>query len=50
MTTAVQLSSRLWQLKMNLVNCYLLNTKDGLLLLDTVTPNSIFRSGWPMQP
>ena len=40
MTTAVQLTPRCWQLKMNLVNCYLLETQDGLLLIDTGYPNS----------
>lgn len=37
---AVQLTPRLWQLKLNLVNCYLLETADGLLLIDTGYPNS----------
>ncbi len=36
----VQLTPRLWQLKLNLVNCYLLETEDGLLLIDTGYPNS----------
>lgn len=40
MTAAVQLTPRCWQLKMNLVNCYLLETGDGLLLIDTGYPNS----------
>ena len=40
MTSAVQLTPRLWQLKLNLVNCYLLETEDGLLLIDTGYPNS----------
>ena len=37
---AVQLTPHLWQLKLNLVNCYLLETADGLLLIDTGYPNS----------
>ncbi|TDN37827.1 MBL fold metallo-hydrolase [Hymenobacter sp. UV11] len=36
----VQLTPRVWQLKLNLVNCYLLETEDGLLLIDTGYPNS----------
>ncbi|MGI4759144.1 MAG: MBL fold metallo-hydrolase [Janthinobacterium lividum] len=40
MANVVQLTPRLWQLKLNLVNCYLLETEDGLLLIDTGYPNS----------
>lgn len=49
MANAVQLTPRLWQLKLNLVNCYLLETEDGLLLIDTGYPNStdkLFAAVW----
>ena len=40
MATAVQITPRLWQLKLGLVNSYLLATEDGLLLIDSGYPNS----------
>lgn len=35
-----QLASRIWQLKMSFVNSYLLDTDDGLVLIDTGFPGS----------
>lgn len=39
MPNVLQISPRLWQLKMGMVNAYLLNTDDGLLLVDAGWPN-----------
>lgn len=38
MSNALQLTSNLWELKMGMVNAYLLKTMDGLVLID---------AGWP---
>ncbi|MBN8850746.1 MAG: hypothetical protein BGO55_30415 [Sphingobacteriales bacterium 50-39] len=40
MSNVLQISPRLWQLKMGMVNSFLLTTDDGLLLID---------AGWPGQ-
>jgi len=40
MANSVQITPRLWQLKLGMVDSYLLDTEDGLLLLDTGYPNS----------
>ena len=39
MSNAIQISCRLWQLKMGMVNAYLLETEDGLALVDAGWPN-----------
>jgi glyoxylase-like metal-dependent hydrolase (beta-lactamase superfamily II) len=39
MSNVLQISPHLWQLKMGMVNAYLLETKDGLLLVDAGWPN-----------
>jgi glyoxylase-like metal-dependent hydrolase (beta-lactamase superfamily II) len=39
MSDAVQISRDLWQLKVGMVNAYLLETKDGLVLIDAGWPN-----------
>ena len=38
-SSVLQISPRLWQLKMGMVNSYLLETDDGLLLVDAGWPN-----------
>lgn len=40
MATTRQITPRLWQLKLGVVNSFLLNTGDGLLLIDTGYPGS----------
>jgi len=40
MPNTLQITPRLWQLKLGVVNSFLLETKDGLLLIDTGYPNS----------
>lgn len=40
MATTLQLTPRLWQLKLGVVNSFLLKTEDGLLIIDTGYPNS----------
>ena len=40
MPNALQIPPRLWQLKLGVVNSFLLETEDGLLLIDTGYPNS----------
>ena len=40
MATTLQLTPRLWQLKLGVVNSFLLETEDGLLIIDTGYPNS----------
>jgi len=40
MPNILQITSRLWQLKLGVVNSFLLKTEDGLLLIDTGYPNS----------
>ncbi|MBV8553037.1 MAG: MBL fold metallo-hydrolase [Acidobacteriaceae bacterium] len=39
MSNALQISHHLWQLKMGMVNAYLLETDDGLVLVDAGWPN-----------
>jgi glyoxylase-like metal-dependent hydrolase (beta-lactamase superfamily II) len=39
MSNALQITPRLWQLKMGMVNSFLLKTDDGLLLIDAGWPN-----------
>jgi glyoxylase-like metal-dependent hydrolase (beta-lactamase superfamily II) len=39
MSSALQISRDLWQLKMGMVNAYLLQTEDGLVLVDAGWPN-----------
>lgn len=39
MSNGLQISPHLWQLKMGMVNAYLLETDDGLLLVDAGWPN-----------
>ena len=39
MSNALEISRHLWQLKMGMVNAYLLETDDGLLLVDAGWPN-----------
>jgi glyoxylase-like metal-dependent hydrolase (beta-lactamase superfamily II) len=39
MSNAVQISRDLWELKMGMVNAYLLETMDGLVLIDAGWPN-----------
>ena len=39
MSNALQISRDLWQLKMAMVNAYLLQTEDGLVLVDAGWPN-----------
>lgn len=39
MSNALQISSDLWKLKMGMVNAYLLETFDGLVLIDAGWPN-----------
>jgi glyoxylase-like metal-dependent hydrolase (beta-lactamase superfamily II) len=39
MSNALQITPRLWQLKMAMVNSFLLKTDDGLLLIDAGWPN-----------
>lgn len=40
MATTLQITPRLWQLKLGVVNSFLLETEDGLLIIDTGYPNS----------
>jgi len=40
MATTLQITPRLWQLKLGVVNSFLLDTEDGLLLIDTGYPKS----------
>jgi len=40
MATTLQVTPRLWQLKLGVVNSFLLKTEDGLLLIDTGYPGS----------
>ncbi|MFD2937657.1 MBL fold metallo-hydrolase [Spirosoma flavum] len=40
MATTLQITPRLWQLKLGVVNSFLLETEDGLFLIDTGYPNS----------
>ena len=40
MATTLQVTPRLWQLKLGVVNRFLLKTEDGLLLIDTGYPGS----------
>jgi len=40
MATTLQITPRLWQLKLGVVNSFLLDTEDGLLLIDTGYPNN----------
>lgn len=47
MANVLQISPHLWQLKMGMVNAYLLETDDGVLLVDAGWPNkteAIFRA------
>ena len=47
MSNVLQISGHLWQLKMGMVNAYLLETDDGLVLVDAGWPNKtevIFRA------
>jgi glyoxylase-like metal-dependent hydrolase (beta-lactamase superfamily II) len=47
MSNALQISRDLWELKMGMVNAYLLETRDGLVLIDAGWPNKtdvIFRA------
>ena len=47
MSNAFQISRDLWELKMGMVNAYLLETMDGLVLIDAGWPNktnAIFRA------
>jgi glyoxylase-like metal-dependent hydrolase (beta-lactamase superfamily II) len=47
MSNALRISRSLWELKMGMVNAYLLETMDGLVLIDTGWPNktdAIFRA------
>jgi glyoxylase-like metal-dependent hydrolase (beta-lactamase superfamily II) len=39
MSNVLQISTQLWQLKMGMVNAYLLETDDGVLLVDAGWPN-----------
>jgi glyoxylase-like metal-dependent hydrolase (beta-lactamase superfamily II) len=39
MSNVLQITPHLWQLKMGMVNCYLLETQDGLTLIDAGWPN-----------
>jgi len=39
MSNVLQILSHLWQLKMGMVNAYLLETDDGVLLVDAGWPN-----------
>jgi beta-lactamase superfamily II metal-dependent hydrolase len=39
MSNVLQISPQLWQLKMGMVNAYLLETSDGVLLVDAGWPN-----------
>ena len=39
MSNVLQITPRLWQLKMGMVNSFLLKTDDGLLLIDSGWPN-----------
>ena len=39
MSNVLQISPHLWQLKMGMVNAYLLETDDGVLLVDAGWPN-----------
>ena len=41
MSNVLQISRSLWQLKMGMVNAYLLQTDDGLVLVDAGWPNKI---------
>lgn len=41
MSNVLQISPRLWLLKMGMVNAYLIETDDGLLLVDAGWPNKI---------
>jgi len=43
MSSGLQISSRLWQLKMGMVNSYLLKSNDGLVLVDAGWPNKTER-------
>ena len=40
MATTLQITPRLWQLKLGVVNSFLLETEDGLLVIDTGYPGS----------
>lgn len=40
MATTLQVTPRLWQLKLGVVNSFLLKTEDGLLIIDTGYPGS----------
>src|SRR6516225_3990649 len=39
MSNVLQITPRLWQLKMGMVNSFLLKTDDGLLMIDAGWPN-----------
>jgi glyoxylase-like metal-dependent hydrolase (beta-lactamase superfamily II) len=39
MSNVLQITPRLWQLKMGIVNSFLLKTDDGLLMIDAGWPN-----------